>query len=100
VRIARPKVTGPRPAAGRRVRAITDSGVITGFLNHPTTAYKGFVTKLQGSSAYQAVPIPDASLLSPLQGATVAPSIANDGVVSGTASDSTGNSHGFIAVAK
>ena len=54
-----------------RARGITDSGVITGFLDDPTTVYKGFVTKLQGSSGYQAVSIPDSSLLvSPLQGAT------------------------------
>jgi hypothetical protein len=83
-----------------RARAITDSGVITGFLDDPTTNYKGFVTKLHGSSGYQAVSIPDASLLSSLQGGTLALGIANDGVVSGSASDSDGTSHGFIAVAK
>ena len=85
-----------------RARGITDSGVITGFLDDPTTGYKGFVTKLQGSSGYQAVSIPDSSLLvSPLQGATYALGIANNGAVSGSAFDTTaGLEHGFIAVAK
>lgn len=81
-----------------RARAITDSGVITGFLDDPTTGYKGFVTKLQGSSGYQAVSIPDASLLAnPLQGATYALGSANSGVVSGFAVDTAGVQHGFIA---
>jgi hypothetical protein len=85
-----------------RARGITDSGVISGFLDDPTTGYKGFVTELQGSSAYHAVSIPDSSLLvSPLQGATDGLGIANDGVVSGIAFDTiAGLEHGFIAVAK
>jgi hypothetical protein len=81
-----------------RARGITDSGVITGFLDDPTTGYKGFVTKLQGSSGYQPVSIPDASLLAnPLQGATYAQDITNKGVVSGTAADTAGIWHGLIA---
>ena len=85
-----------------RARGITDSGVITGFLDDPTTVYKGFVTKLQGSSGYQAVSIPDSSLLvSPLQGATYGLGIANNGAISGSTFDTTaGLEHGFIAVAK
>lgn len=82
-----------------RARAITDSGVITGFLDDPTTGYKGFVTKLHGLSGYQALSIPDASLLaSPLQGATYALGIANNGVLSGSAVDTAGIQHGFIAM--
>jgi hypothetical protein len=85
-----------------RARGITDSGVITGFLDDPTTVFKGFVTKLQGSSSYQAVSIPDSSLLvSPLQGATYGLGIANNGAISGSTFDTTaGLEHGFIAVAK
>ena len=92
----------PRQRPAIAGRGITDSGVITGFLDDPTTVYKGFVTKLQGSSGYQAVSIPDSSLLvSPLQGATYALGIANNGAVSGSAFDTTaGLEHGFIAVAK
>jgi len=81
-----------------RARAITDSGVISGFMDDPTTGYKGFVTKLSGSSDFQAISIPDASLLaSPLQGATYALGIENKGVVSGSALDTSGIQHGFIA---
>lgn len=81
-----------------RARAITDSGVISGFLDDPITGSKGFVTKLQGSSGFQAVSIPDASLLaSPLQGATYALGITNNGVVSGSTLDTAGVEHGFIA---
>ena len=85
-----------------RARGITDAGVITGFLDDPTNGYKGFVTTLQGSSGYQAVSLPASSLLlSPLQGATDGLGIANDGVVSGIAFDTTaGLEHGFIAIAK
>jgi len=84
-----------------RARGISDSGVITGFLNDPTTTYKGFVTTLQGSSTYQAVSIPDASLLAnPLGGITYAQGIVNNGVVSGTAVDTAGIWHGFIATPK
>lgn len=81
-----------------RARGITDSGVVTGFLNDPTTTYKGFVTKLQDSPGYQAVSISAASLLAnPLGGETLALGITNRGVVSGAATDAAGNSHGFIA---
>ena len=84
-----------------RARGISDSGVITGFLNDPTTTYKGFVTTLQGSSTYEAVSIPDASLLAnPLGGITYAQGIVNNSVVSGTAVDTAGIWHGFIATPK
>ena len=74
--------------------------MVTGFLN-PTTTYKDFVTTLQGSSTYQAVSIPDASLLAnPLGGITYAQGIVNNGVVSGTAVDTAGIWHGFIATPK
>jgi hypothetical protein len=81
-----------------RARGISDSGAITGFLNDASTIYKGFVTTLQGSSGYQAVSIPDANLLAnPLGGITFAQDIANNAAVSGTAVDSGGLWHGFIA---
>jgi hypothetical protein len=81
-----------------RARGITDSGVVTGFLNDPTTTFKGFVTKLQDSPGYQAVSISDASLLAnPLGGETLALGITNSGVVSGAAYDASGNEHGFVA---
>jgi hypothetical protein len=81
-----------------RARGISDSGEITGFLNDASTTYKGFVTTLQGSSAYQAVSIPDAKLLAnPLGGITYAQGVANNGAVSGTAVDTTGLWHGFVA---
>jgi hypothetical protein len=80
-----------------RARGISDSGVVTGFLGDSGT-FKGFVMKLQGSPGYQAVSLPDGSLLaSPLGSDTLALGIANNGVISGAAYDAAGNEHGFIA---
>jgi hypothetical protein len=83
---------------GTFARGITDAGVISGFLNDAITGHKGFITKLSGSSGYQAVSIPDANLLVvPPQSDTIPQGIANSDVVSGWEIDTAGNLHGFIA---
>jgi uncharacterized membrane protein len=85
---------------GTRARGITESGRITGFVNDPATGgLKGFVARLRGSSAYQALSIPDANLLVfPGQLRTDPEGITEEGVVAGNIADPLGTPvHGFIA---
>jgi hypothetical protein len=90
-----------------RARGITDSGLITGFVNNPGGP-KGFVASLSAAPGYQSLSIPPADLLSPANPnvGTFGQGINNAGVVSGAWTDVTtipgecgdqNVSHGFIA---
>lgn len=77
-------------------RAISDSGVITGFVNDAGTP-KGFVTKPAGLP-YQSITIPPSALLEyPGATSTIPEGITNAGAVVGIWIDALGVSHGFIA---
>jgi len=86
--------------AKTRARGITDSGVITGFVDTgPGGAAAGFVTRLTGSASYQSITIPAAQLLvaDPAAFVTIPEGINNAGTVVGGWNAADGNSHGFIA---
>jgi uncharacterized membrane protein len=79
---------------GTQARGITDSGVITGFID----TGEGFVVTLAGSSSYQSFAIPAAELLVvPGAVATSPEAISNKGTVVGSWFDAAGLEHGFIA---
>jgi hypothetical protein len=76
-------------------RGITDSGLITGFIN----GNQGFVTTLGGSSSYQSIPLSAVQLVTfPGAAATLPEAITNGGVIAGIWNDAEGNSHGFVAI--
>jgi hypothetical protein len=82
-----------------RARGITDSGLISGYVNDPVSGHqKGFVTILAAMSSFESVAIPVDRLLEPPgQVNAVAAGISNGGVIAGGTSDDSGAVHGFIA---
>jgi uncharacterized membrane protein len=86
--------------AKTRARGITDSGVITGFVDTgPGGAAAGFVTRLTGSASYESITIPAAQLLvaDPAAFVTIPEAINDAGTVVGGWNTAGGNSRGFIA---
>jgi hypothetical protein len=79
-----------------RARGLTDSGVIAGQVD-TDIGVKSFVTRIQGLP-YEAITIPDASLLEfPGSSFTIAEGINNRGDVVGLYLDADFASHGFVA---
>jgi len=83
--------------ADTRARGLNDAGVVAGQVD-TATGVKSFVTRLRGLP-YEAITIPDASLLAfPGQSFTIAEGINNRGDVVGVYLDDAGP-HGFVATA-
>jgi len=83
-----------------RGRGITDSGVIAGSVN-TGTGEKGFVLTLNGTAPFQALTVPDVSLLAvPGAASTIVEGINEPGTVVGYTTDTGGYNHGFIATRK
>lgn len=79
-----------------RARGLSDSGIIAGQVD-TDTGVKSFVTRVQGLP-YEAITIPDASLLEfPGMAYTIAEGINNKGDVIGVYLDADFASHGFVA---
>ncbi|HEX7272574.1 MAG TPA: hypothetical protein VF420_10535 [Casimicrobiaceae bacterium] len=88
------QINGARTAA----RGITDSGVITGYVD-TAGGQAGFVTTLASSPSFQAITIPAAQLLIfPGSPFTNPEGIANDGTIVGLWVDTDGFPHSFIAI--
>jgi len=79
-------------------RGITDSGVITGYVD-TLAGKKGFVVRLMAKGpSFQALSILDAELLAyPGATDTLPEAIDNSGRIVGNWTDPAGNVHGFIA---
>jgi hypothetical protein len=86
-------------AFNNRARGINNSGLITGFyLDITTGAQRGFVARVAGSPAYQALTVPANDLLDvPGAAGTIPEGITDSGRISGTWLDAAGNPHGFFA---
>jgi uncharacterized membrane protein len=84
---------------GTRARGITESSRIAGFLTDPVLGKdRGFVVRLKTTGGFQSLTVLDSELLDvPGATATNAEGVDELGRVSGSWTDASGVSHGFIA---